>query len=145
MADGFQVIGLPTETDGDAAACLADEIAIDFPSFAAIRDRMRRAFFGGDPAAARHIAEIRLTPREALSGVNVPLDVPVSAMCVACGGRGETWMDPCCACGGTGAASARHAVRVTVPPGVRDGARFRFSVTPPAASPTFVEVRIAIT
>jgi DnaJ-class molecular chaperone len=54
-------------------------------------------------------------------------------------------MDPCRACGGTGAFAARQAVRVTVPPGVRDGARFRFSVTPPSASPISVEVRIAIT
>ncbi|MGH9315412.1 MAG: hypothetical protein ACRD1S_19700, partial [Vicinamibacterales bacterium] len=114
MADGFQVIGVPTETDGDAAgaaACLADEVAIDFPSEKAIRERMRRAFFGGDPTASSHVAEIRLTPREALSGANVPLEVPVSATCAPCGGRGEIWMDPCRACGGTGAAAARQAVR----------------------------------
>lgn len=147
MADGFQVIGVPTETDGDAAAaaaCLADEVAIDFPSLKAILDRMRRAFFGGDPAASTHVAEISLTPREAFAGTNVALDVPVSATCAPCGGRGEIWMEPCSACGGAGAAVARQAVRVTVPRGVRDGARFRFSVVRPAAAPTSVEVRITI-
>lgn len=138
------MIAVPTETDGEAAACLADEIAIDFPSLKAIRDRMSRAFFGGDPTASSHVAVVRLTAREAFAGANVPLHVPVVAMCAPCGGRGEVWMDPCVACGGTGAAPARQAVRVSVPPGVRDGARFRFSVTPPAASPTSVEIRIAV-
>lgn len=148
MADRFQVIGVPTEIDGDAtgaSACLADEIAIDFPSLLSIRERMRRAFFGGEPMAPSHVAEIRLTIREALAGAKVPIHVPVFSTCAPCGGRGEIWMDPCRACGGTGASTARQAVRVSVPPGVRDGARFRFSVTPPSASPISVEVRIAIT
>jgi DnaJ-class molecular chaperone len=142
------MIEVPMQIDGDAtgaSACLADEIAIDFPSLITIRDRMRRAFFGGEPTASRHVAEIRLTIREALSGAKVPIHVPVFTTCAPCGGRGEIWMDPCRACGGTGAFAARQAVRVTVPPGVRDGARFRFSVTPPSASPISVEVRIAIT
>jgi hypothetical protein len=148
VADRFQVLGGPTVIDGDAtgaSACLADEIAIDFPSLVTIRDRMRRAFFGGDPTVSSHVAEIRLTIREALSGASVPIHVPVFTTCAPCGGRGEIWMDPCRACGGTGASAARQAVRVSIPAGVRDGARFRFSVTPPSASPIAVEVRIAIT
>ena len=148
MADRFQVIGGPAEIDGDAtgaSAYLADEIAIDFPSLVAIRDRMRRAFFGGEPTASRHVAEVRLTIREALAGAKVPIHVPVRSTCAPCGGRGEIWMDPCRACDGTGASTVRHAVRVSVPSGVRDGARFCFSVTPPSASPISVEVRIAIT
>jgi DnaJ-class molecular chaperone len=91
------------------------------------------------------VAEIRLTIREALSGARVPIHIPFSTTCAQCGGRGEIWMEPCRACGGSGASAAHQAVRVTVPPGVRDGARFRFSVTPPSASPISVEVRIAIT
>lgn len=148
MADRFEVIGGPTQIDGDttgASACLADEIAIDFPSLVTIRDRMRRAFFGGEPTASRHVAEIRLTIREALSGARVPIQVPFFTTCAPCGGRGEIWMEPCRACGGSGASAAHQAVRVAVPPGVRDGARFRFSVRPPSASPISVEVRIAIT
>jgi len=144
VAEAFQVIAVATESDGEAAACLADEIAIDFPSLKAIRDRMSRAFFGGDPAASSHVAEVHLTAREAFAGASVPLHVPIVVTCAPCGGRGEVWMDPCVACGGTGAAPARQAVRVSVPPGVRDGARFRFNVTPPAASPTTVEIRIAV-
>src|SRR5918999_111890 len=122
MTDGFQVIA-ERETDAEAAgatACLADEVAIDFPSMRALLDRMRRAFFGGDPAASRYSAEICLTPREAFYGAAVPLDVPVSATCRACGGRGEVWADPCAPCDGSGSAVARHRVRVTVPAGVRD-------------------------
>jgi hypothetical protein len=110
----------------------------------ALLDRMRRAFFGGDPAASRYSAEICLTPREAFYGAAVPLDVPVSATCRACGGRGEVWAEPCGPCDGSGATVARHHVRVTVPAGVRDGARFRFSVALPSAPRTTVEVCIAI-
>jgi hypothetical protein len=135
--------------DGDtevarAAACLADEIAIDFPSIDALLDRMRRSFFGCEATASRHSTEVRLTPREAFFGADVPLDVPVAATCTACGGRGEVWMEPCEACGGSGASVARHHVRLTLPAGVRDGARFRFSVGPPSAPATAVEVRVAI-
>jgi hypothetical protein len=147
MADSFQVVGVPREANGevaDAAACLADEVAIDFPAISGLLDRIRRAFFGGEAAESCHSAEIRLTPREAFFGTDVPLDVPLSATCRACGGRGEVWMDPCGPCEGTGASVAQHHVRVTVPAGVRDGARFRFSVSLPSAPPTAVEVRIAI-
>jgi hypothetical protein len=146
MTDGFQVIR-ERVTDGEAAdpmACLADEVAIDFPSMRALLDRMRRAFFGGDPSVSRQSAEIRLTPREAFYGAAVPLELLVSATCGACGGRGEVWAEPCGACEGTGAAVARHHFRITVPPGVRDGTRFRFRVNPPSAARTTVEVSIAI-
>lgn len=146
MADGFQVIR-EREAEGEAAAataCLADEVAIDFPSMRALLDRIRRAFFGRDPSASRYSAEICLTPHQAFYGADVPLDVPVSATCGACGGRGEVWADRCDACHGSGAALARHHVRVTVPARVRDGARFRFSVKPPSAQRITVEVSIAI-
>jgi DnaJ-class molecular chaperone len=146
MREQFQVIGVLHDAEGGAAyaaACLADEVAIDFPSIVAALDRMRRSFLDSE-ASARHSTEIRLTPREAFFGADVPIDVPVSATCGACGGRGEVWMDPCATCGGTGSSVAHHHVRLTVPAGVRDGARFRFSIAPPSAPATAVEVRIAV-
>jgi hypothetical protein len=53
-------------------------------------------------------------------------------------------MDPCSPCAGRGVALRRHHVQLSVPPRVRHGARFRFSLTPPFSVPTHVEVRITI-
>jgi molecular chaperone DnaJ len=122
---------------------LADEIAIDFPSVASVLDRMRDSFF----AETRDVslsAEVVLTPQEAFWGALVPLDVPLRRTCRRCGGRGEVWNDWCAACGGVGEVAAVHEMRLRVPAGVREGARFRFSVAPTGAPQTSVEVRITI-
>ena len=121
-----------------------DEIAIDFPSIDALVDRMRSAFFGPLSPPSALSAEIVLTPREAFFGTVVPLRVPVRTVCDACGGRGETWLDPCGRCDGSGEAIASLDVRLEVPAGVRAGTVIRFGVTPGAAPTTFVEARIAI-
>jgi hypothetical protein len=121
----------------------ADEVAIDFPSIPAAVDRIRAGFAGDDqPSPLR--AEIRLSPREAFDGATVPLDVPVRTACPLCGGRGESWMEWCRACGGSGESLFHHRVRLSVPPRVADGTRFRFKVSSPLAVPTRVEVRVAI-
>lgn len=122
---------------------LADEVAIDFPSVSSVLDRMRDAFFGEHPVSSRS-AEIILTPREAFYGTQVPLDVPLRRTCPRCGGRGEVWGDWCVTCAGDGEVAAAHELRVRIPSGVRDGARFRFSVTPPGAPMTIVDVRVSI-
>jgi molecular chaperone DnaJ len=122
---------------------LADEIAIDFPSVNGLLDRMRHSFFGASPAAAL-AAEIVLTPREAFFGTTVPLEVPLRRTCKRCGGRGETWTEWCHACEGIGEVPAAQELTVRVPARVREGAAFRFSVTPPGAPPTVVHVRITI-
>jgi hypothetical protein len=130
-----------------AAEWLDDEVAIDFPSLDEAVERMREAFLapldeGADQPELS--AELRLSPREAFDGVIVPLDVPIRKLCVACGGRGEIWSEPCGRCNGLGHGIARHPVRLVVPPRVRDGQRFCLSVSFPSASPTRVEVHIAI-
>jgi DnaJ-class molecular chaperone len=122
---------------------LADEVAIDFPSISSVLDRMRESFFAGSRGASLS-AEIVLTPQEAFWGARVRLDVPLRRTCPLCGGRGEVWNDWCAACAGVGEVSALHAMRLRVPAGVLDGERFRFTVAPPAAPPTSVEVRITI-
>ena len=121
----------------------ADEVAIDFPSVASVLDRMRDAFFAVEPPVTLS-AQMVLTPREAFDGATVPLDVPLRRTCPRCGGRGEVWTDGCVTCAGLGEVSAAHSLHVRVPAGVREGARFRFSVTPPGAPPTVVEVHISI-
>lgn len=128
-------------------AWFADEIAIDFPSVHSAVERMREGFVAAsiDEDRRRHLsAELHLSAREAFNGVTVPLDVPVRKLCVACGGRGEVWSDPCQPCDGTGEALARHPVRLVVPPRVQDGDRFSLSVSAPSAPLTRVEVRVVL-
>jgi hypothetical protein len=108
--------------------CFADEIAIDFPSVDQFVQRERDVFLGERPGVEMLTTEVLLSTRDALMGVVVPLDVPVRGTCAICGGRGESWSDPCDACHGAGDTLVHHAVRLTVPPGVVDGARFRFRV-----------------
>ena len=123
---------------------LADEIAIDFPSLDSVLERMRAAFFGGEGRPHPLSAELFLSLAEASRGVDVPLAVPVRSACPSCGGRGEIWMEPCVPCAGTGAAVLAHQVQITLPPGVRDGSRFRFSVTSPHLTPTIVEILVRV-
>lgn len=128
---------------GGRAEWMADEIAIDFPSVSSLLDRMRDSFFRGEGDSAVS-AEIVVSPREAFDGTLVPLHVPLRRTCPRCGGRGEVWADWCAACGGVGEIASVERVRLRLPPGVREGASFRFSVSPQGAPRTFVEVRITI-
>jgi hypothetical protein len=123
--------------------CFADEIAIDFPSVRPAVERMRDAFLGEREGEVVR-AEISLSPREAMDGRMVPLQLPVRVTCPHCGGRGETWTEACSLCGGTGDSVFSQHVRVPVAPGVVDGALVRFRVTSPDRSVVRVEVRVAI-
>jgi molecular chaperone DnaJ len=135
--------GLLRESAAHRADWLSDEIAIDFPSVSTVLDRMRHSFFGPPPVSVLS-AELVLTPQEAFWGTTLPLDVPLRGTCPRCGGRGEIWDEWCAACGGDGEVSARHELRLRVPAGVAEGARFRFSVMPRGAPATLVEVRVSI-
>ena len=121
----------------------ADEVIIDFPSIAPAVERMRQAFISDErPETLR--ADLELTDREAASGVTVPFSVPVRWTCSSCGGRGESWTEPCATCRGCGSELLRHPVQVTIPAGVRDGARFCFTVTQRHHRSTRVELRIVV-
>jgi len=124
--------------------CFADEIAIDFPSVGRVVERMRDAFLGQSVDADLLRADVSLSQREAFAGLVVSVNVPVRVTCPHCGGRGETWTEACTLCRGTGESKLHHPVRVTVPPRVADGARFRFRIKSPGASPVRVELRVAI-
>jgi hypothetical protein len=124
--------------------CFADEIAIDFPSVGNVVDRMRTAFLGERVETGVLRAEVSLSQREAQAGHVVSLKVPVRITCPNCGGRGETWTEPCALCRGTGESLFHQALRVSVPPRVADGACVRFRLKSPDAASIRVELRIAI-
>jgi hypothetical protein len=105
---------------------------------------MRDAFLGErDDADVLH-ADVSVSQREAFAGHIVSIEVPVRATCPGCGGRGESWTEPCHLCRGTGESWFQHPVRVPLPPRVADGARLRFRLRSPDASSVRVELRIAI-
>ena len=93
--------------------CFADEIAIDFPSVGNVVDRMRTAFLGEHTEADVLRAEVSLSQREAFAGHVVALKVPVRITCPNCGGRGETWTEPCGLCLGTGESLFHQALPCT--------------------------------
>ena len=124
--------------------CFADEIAIDFPSVERAVERMRDAFLGERVDGDLLRAEVSLSQREAFDGLVVSLQVPVRVTCLHCGGRGETWTEPCDLCHGTGHSLCVQPVRVSVPPRVADGACFRFRLRTRDAASVRVEVRVAI-
>jgi hypothetical protein len=140
---GPQVAVIGSEDSSREVSCFADEVVIDFPSVVPAIDRIRSAFLAGERAAALGAA-IRLSPREAAAGAIVPLEVPVRCTCHHCGGRGESWAEPCPCCGGNGTELLQHQLRVSVPAGVVDGTRFHFTVTPRHHPPTRIELRVHV-
>jgi hypothetical protein len=140
---GPQVAVIGGEDSHHEVSCFSDEVVVDFPSVAPAVDRIRSAFLAGERTGALDAA-IHLTPREAAAGAVVPLEVPVRCTCHYCGGRGESWAEPCSCCSGHGSEVLRHQLRVSVPAGVLDGARFHFTVTPRHHPPTRIELRIHV-
>src|SRR5688572_13507607 len=95
-------IAIKSDTDErHDMSCFADEVVIDFPSAARAIDRIRHAFVSEERQQSMS-ADIQLSRLEAQTGVTLPVDVPVRATCRRCGGRGETWTEPCAGCGGSG-------------------------------------------
>jgi hypothetical protein len=141
--EAWATAGSSPELEREFRRSLADEVAIDFPSMCGPISRMR-AGFGATVDAAPMVTRVRLSPRQATAGTKVPLDVLLRRICGACGGRGETWSASCEACHGTGHATERYPLTVTVPAGVEDGARFSFSLAHPRGHRAHVEVHIAV-
>jgi hypothetical protein len=139
---GSAVVATGVEVSPDAS-CFADEVVVDFPSVASAIDRMRSAFLA-DERGTSLSAAIRLSPRDARNGATVPLEVPVRCTCRDCGGRGETWTEPCPQCAGSGTRTLRHQLQVSVPAGVLDGTRFYFTVTPRHDPPTRIELHVLV-
>ena len=122
----------------------ADEVAVDFPSVAPLVARMRQAFLEHEAAPHDVWADVSLTAREAARGCRKPVDVSLRWVCRQCGGRGEVWAERCPGCAGTGQSTASQVIYVSVPAGVRDGARLARQVAPPNAAATMVHVRVSV-
>ena len=131
------------ELSVSAADCLADEVAVDFPSVLTVLDRMRPSFFGG-AARIEPGPDVEVTPQEAFWGATVPLDVPVRRTCTNCGGRGEIWGEWCRPCAGIGDQASVQAVNLRIPAGIHHGARIRFRVAVPGIRHAIVNARIVI-
>jgi hypothetical protein len=128
----------------DAGLCFRDEIAIDFPSIGTVVDRMRDGLLGPGADAAEHVTAISVSADDAHTGVTVPFEVSLPATCGKCGGRGESWAEPCAHCAGSGDRARAHQFTLSVPAGVSDGARFRFLFSPPQTAPTRIEVTVLV-
>ena len=142
-SDGDAVVVRAADEPREDSRWFGDEVAIDFPSMAPAVDRIRSAFVAGERSTPL-ITALHLSPYEAKRGATRPLDVPVCCVCRACGGRGESWTELCVRCAGTGAEMLSHQVHVTVPAGVNDGARFRFTVTPRHHPATRIELHVLV-
>lgn len=145
VEDAWIAVERSPGTDREIDRSFDDEIAIDFPAVSGKVERMRLAFVESDIPVDHHSAEITLSRYQAGNGAAVPLEVPMRWTCGGCGGRGEVWGDRCERCSGSGHALRRRMLTVSVPPGVADGARFSFSVSPPRGPRTRVELRVAVT
>ena len=129
---------------GMSSACFADEVALGFPAVGPVVERMRDGFLGDDDGADVLSTAIRVSAEDAWRGRVVSLEVPVSGPCPGCGGRGETWADPCRDCVGTGNAASMCVVHLALPRRLPDGSLVRFRIHPPHAPVVRVEVRVAI-
>lgn len=138
------VLLTPSAAPAPSRTCFDDEIAIDFPSVGAAVERMREGLVGADDGAMAHVTSVCLSRLEASRGATVPLQVPLRSMCRRCGGRGESWTEPCEPCDGSGAASWSQQFRLSVPAGVSDGTRFRFLIAAPSGVPTRLEVTVLV-
>jgi len=143
--DGGDQIALRAADDGrHDASCFADDVVIDFPSMATALERMRQAFVA-DEVPARLSTTVTVSGAEALAGATVPVDVPLRCTCPQCGGRGESWTEPCVRCHGSGQEWRSLPFQVTLPAGVMDGARFHFTVTLRQDSSTRIELQVLVT
>ncbi|MBI3325081.1 MAG: DnaJ domain-containing protein [Nitrospinae bacterium] len=85
--------------------------------------------------------EIILTPREAFSGVTVPLDIPWKYQCPLCNGSGLAPFSICAECRGSGFAYGEKRMHLQIPAGVRSGTTQRLCF---ALNPLTIVVQVKI-
>ena len=103
-----------------------------------------RAGFGDAVDEAPLVARVTLSPRQAYAGTGCRSTCRCGARAIVCGGRGGTWRVACTPCHGTGYATERYPLTVTVPAGVADGSQVLLHLTHPSGLGAQVEVRVAV-
>ncbi len=121
-----------------------DEVAVDFPSARQALDHARRDFADVEAPGLPVDVDVTLSAIEARRSARVPLCLHLPATCDACGGRGETWSDPCPACAATGTAAMARYVVVRVPANTPDGTRLRYRLTLPYGPLVRLDVRLTV-
>jgi len=122
---------------------LADEVAIDFPSTRAACQAINGVCSDPDDAV-RLSTSVTVSSAVARRGGRVPVPMSLRQTCGECGGRGETWPDPCARCAGQGHCARLMEVAIPVPPGTAHGEHLRFAVTPRRGPRTRVDVRVVV-
>jgi DnaJ-class molecular chaperone len=72
--------------------------------------------------------EITLTPEEARRGCEIPLKIPFRSNCRRCHGTGRTRNLICGLCRGRGEEELEREIRITIPSGVKNRMKMRFSI-----------------
>jgi hypothetical protein len=147
MREDVHVLRLPEPVRGSCELTFdrwPDEVVVDFPSVAALVERMQASFFGATLDLPALAVEVRVTPRQAFGGSRVAVDVPLRRFCGGCMGRGEVSELACPDCDGTGERLISERVHVYVPPGVRDGEILRLLVRATPASHTAVDLSVRV-
>jgi molecular chaperone DnaJ len=85
-------------------------------------------FPGHEESRKRHFVEILLTPEEARNGGEIPWDVPYSAPCSRCHGRGRVGGLVCGRCRGQGYEMLQKRAALVFPSGARDGSKMKISL-----------------
>lgn len=72
--------------------------------------------------------EITLTPEEARRGCEIPLKIPLRSNCRRCHGTGRIWNLICGLCRGRGEEELEKEIRITIPSGLKERMKMRFSI-----------------
>jgi len=75
--------------------------------------------------------EVFLSLQEAAQGGILPVPVPVPGLCPFCQGRGRNRGFLCPHCNGQGMIRIEQTFRISIPPGIADGAVFDVAIRPP--------------
>ena len=99
---------------------------------------------GGGSHGEMLFTTIQVSRRAAAAGAVVPCDLTLRDICGSCGGRGESWSEPCSRCATAGYVVVRRRIRLAVPSGVSDGAMFRFRLPRANQASVQVDVRVVV-
>ncbi len=94
--------------------------------FTAKFKKNKRAYDSKKPQKGQNITtEVTITPEEVITGSKRVINVLSTQTCPTCGGHRFINGGKCPECGGKGEVSKRKKITVTIPKGIKDGAKLR--------------------